>query len=84
MEGLLDPKFLLSLTMFICSIVAFCIIKFNDFAHLENNQKAMHDKLEKRMDKIDTKQDSFYIALTNIANDVSYLRGIEDARQARK
>lgn len=56
---------------FICWVIAFCVIKFNDFAHLEHNQRTIESKIE----KISDKQDSFCIALNKIATDVSFMAG---------
>ncbi len=65
----------------ITGIVGFCIIKFNDFSHIEASVK----KLEAKQEKYEQKQDERHLEnlkeLVKISNAVSYLSGKQDIKE---
>lgn len=44
----------LNLATIICGIVFFCVIKFNDFVHLENNVNKIGDKVDSLIERVST------------------------------
>lgn len=68
-------SFAYSVFVSICGVVGFCIIKFNDFAHIESKVNDLSQEISVIEKKQDTRHDDNMKALMKITNDVSYLCG---------
>ena len=70
-----------SVFTWITGIVGFCIIKFNDFKHIEVSVK----KLETKQEEYEKKQDERHLEnikeLAKLSNAVSYLSGKQDIKE---
>lgn len=67
-----------SVFSWITGVIGFCIIKFNDFSHLENDVKDLEKKQEKYEDKQNERHEENLKALGELATQVSYLCGKQD------
>ena len=68
----------ITLLTLICGIVAFCILKFNDFVHLEERQKETNKKIEKLDDKFDEQGKEIGKLCSAISSIDGYIKGKQD------
>jgi len=71
----MDAKLIFQLFMYACTLIGFCIIKFNDFAHLEKNVNDLKHDIKEIESKQDKRHDENLKQLSKLESSVSYLCG---------
>ena len=73
--------FCYSVFVSICGVVGFCIIKFNDFVHIEKKVDSLDEKIDKLEEKQNNRHEENLIALGKIAKDIAYLKGKQEGKE---
>jgi hypothetical protein len=69
---------------FVVGIVVFCIIKFNDMAHIDKNLKELSGDIKKYEEKNDERHLSMVTNINALSNTVSTLAGRCEAFHSKK
>jgi len=71
----MDWKIILQLFMYTSTVIAFCIIKFNDFAHLEKGVNELKQDLKTSKEKQNTRHEENIKTMNGMSNKISELVG---------
>jgi hypothetical protein len=66
---------LFGIFQFIVAVVGFCVIKFNDFKHLEVRMTKHEDSHTTMETKLDERHEKLVQSISNLAVEVAYLTG---------
>ena len=70
-----------SVFTWITGAIAFCIIKFNDFKHLEDTVEKLSVKQEKTEEKQNVRHEENIKELAKLSKEVAYLCGKQDTNE---